>query len=52
MAKDSPEDQQLHPSTLMIHTGLDRSPHCDLSEPLFLTQGFAYPTAEAAEARF
>lgn len=52
MPKDSPADTPLHPSTLMIHTGLERSPFGELSEPLFLTQGFAYPTAEAAEARF
>ncbi len=52
MAKDTPADTALHPSTLMIHTGMERSPFGEMSEPLFLTQGFAYPTAEAAEARF
>lgn len=52
MAKDTLANTPLHPSTLMIHTGLERSPFGELSEPLFLTQGFAYPTAEAAEARF
>lgn len=52
MPKDHNLETPLHPSTLMIHTGLERSPFGELSEPLFLTQGFAYPTAEAAEARF
>ena len=52
MLKDSNSDTPLHPSTLMIHTGMERSPFGEMSEPLFLTQGFAYPTAEAAEARF
>ena len=49
---ETPPTPSLHPSTLMIHTGMERSPFGELSEPLFLTQGFAYPTAEAAEARF
>lgn len=52
MARNSSADTPLHPSTLMIHTGLERSPFGELSEPIFLTQGFAYPSAEAAEARF
>lgn len=52
MPKDTNMETPLHPSTLMIHTGLERSQFGELSEPLFLTQGFAYPTAEAAEARF
>lgn len=52
MAKDVPAETPLHPSTLMIHTGMERTQFGELSEPLFLTQGFAYPSAEAAEARF
>ena len=52
MPKDVNMETPLHPSTLMIHTGLERSPFGELSEPMFLTQGFAYPSAEAAEARF
>lgn len=52
MPKDINMETPLHPSTLMIHTGLERSPFGELSEPIFLTQGFAYPSAEAAEARF
>ena len=35
-----------------MHGGSLRSPFGELSEALFLTQSFAYPTMEAAEARF
>ena len=42
----------LHPRTKMIHAGTDRSGHFEMSEALYLTQGFAYPSAEVAEARF
>lgn len=52
MPKDATADTPLHPRTRMIHEGLERSPFGEMSEPLYLTQGFAYPTAEAAEARF
>lgn len=38
--------------TQMVHGGVRRSQYGELSEALFLTQAFAYPTAEAAEARF
>ncbi len=36
----------------MVHAGIERSRHGEMSEALYLTQGFAYPSAEAAEARF
>ena len=36
----------------MVHAGTRRSQYGELSEAIFLTQGFAYPSAEAAEARF
>ncbi len=52
MPKDHNMETPLHPATQMIHTGLDRSPFGELSEPIYLTQSFAYPSAEAAEARF
>lgn len=42
----------LHPRTKMIHAGTERSGHFEMSEALYLTQGFAYPDAETAEARF
>lgn len=41
-----------HPDTALVHGGTTRSPYGETSEALFLTQGFVYGTAEAAEARF
>ncbi|ARC87836.1 O-succinylhomoserine sulfhydrylase [Rhodovulum sp. MB263] len=38
--------------TRAVHEGARRSQYAELSEALFLTQGFDYPSAEAAEARF
>lgn len=38
--------------TKAVHTGTRRSQYGEVSEAVFLTQGFVYPTAEAAEARF
>ncbi|MGV6848352.1 MAG: O-succinylhomoserine sulfhydrylase [Marinibacterium sp.] len=38
--------------TRAVHDGARRSQYGELSEALFLTQGFAYDSAEAAEARF
>lgn len=42
----------LRPATRMIHSGISRSQFGETSEALFLTQGFVYDSAEAAEARF
>jgi O-succinylhomoserine sulfhydrylase len=39
-------------ATLLVHGGTTRSPFGEMSEALFLTQSFAYPTMQAAEARF
>ncbi|MFZ2099836.1 MAG: O-succinylhomoserine sulfhydrylase [Oricola sp.] len=39
-------------ATQMVHGGTLRSQYGETSEALFLTQGFVYDTAEAAEARF
>jgi O-succinylhomoserine sulfhydrylase len=36
----------------MVHAGIKRSQFSELSEALYLTQGFLYPDAETAEARF
>jgi O-succinylhomoserine sulfhydrylase len=44
--------RELRPATRLVHGGSLRSPFGEMSEALFLTQSFAYPTAEAAEARF
>ncbi len=38
--------------TRAIHSGIRRSQYNELSEAMFLTQGFVYETAEQAEARF
>ena len=38
--------------TKAVHAGTRRSQYGEVSEALFLTQGFVYPSAEAAEARF
>ncbi|MFC7703925.1 O-succinylhomoserine sulfhydrylase [Plastorhodobacter daqingensis] len=38
--------------TKLVHTGARRSQYGEMSEAIFLTQGFVYDTAEAAEARF
>lgn len=38
--------------TKLVHDGIRRSQYGEMAEAVFLTQGFAYPTAEAAESRF
>lgn len=38
--------------TLAVHAGIRRSQYGELSEAIFLTQGFDYPDAATAEARF
>ncbi len=38
--------------TRMVHGGTQRSQWGEVSEAIFLTQGFVYDSAEAAEARF
>lgn len=40
------------PRTRAVHAGTRRSQYGEVSEALFLTQGFVYDTAEQAEARF
>ncbi len=40
------------PKTKLVHSGIKRSQYNELSEAIFLTQGFAYDSAEQAEARF
>ena len=39
-------------ATKMVHGGVRRSQYNEVSEAIFLTQGFVYDTAEQAEARF
>ena len=38
--------------TRAVHGGIRRSQYGEVSEAIFLTQGFVYESAEAAEARF
>ena len=38
--------------TKLVHEGSRRSQYGEMAEAIFLTQGFAYPDAESAEARF
>lgn len=45
-------DRKYRTATEMVHAGTHRSPYGEVSESLYLTQGFAYPSAEMAEARF
>jgi O-succinylhomoserine sulfhydrylase len=57
MASKSPKKtttrrKRYHPATELVHGGTLRSQFAETSEALFLTQGFVYPDAEAAEARF
>ncbi|HRO14035.1 MAG TPA: aminotransferase class I/II-fold pyridoxal phosphate-dependent enzyme [Paracoccus sp. (in: a-proteobacteria)] len=42
----------LHPRTRAVHHGTRRSQYGEMAEALFLTQGFAYDSAEQAEGRF
>ena len=41
-----------HPRTRAVHAGIRRSQYGEVSEAIFLTQGFVYDSAEAAQARF
>lgn len=45
-------EKPLHPRTEAIHHGARRSQYGEMSEAIFLTQGFVYDSAEQAEARF
>ena len=40
------------PRTTAVHGGARRSQYGEMAEAIYLTQGFAYPSAESAEARF
>ena len=44
--------KKLSKRTKAVHAGIRRSQYGEVSEAIFLTQGFVYDTAEAAEARF
>src|ERR1700722_4999967 len=40
------------PATRLIRGGMARTGYGEISEPIFLTQSFAYESAEAADRRF
>ncbi len=50
MSKASDDNRRKR--TLAVHAGARRSQYGEVAEPIWLTQGFVYPSAEAAEARF
>jgi O-succinylhomoserine sulfhydrylase len=43
---------EYRPATTLLHGGVDRTPHGETSEAMFLTSGFVYDDAEQAEATF
>ena len=45
-------EKGLRPATQLVHGATMRTPFGEMSEGLFLTQGYAYETMETAEARF
>ena len=48
----SSDDKTPHPRTQAVHHGIRRSQYGEMAEAIFLTQGFVYPDAASAEARF
>ena len=52
MRRNDMTSDSLKPRTKLVHGGTRRSQYGEMSEALFLTQGFVYPSAEAAQARF
>jgi O-succinylhomoserine sulfhydrylase len=49
---DRPDGDNWAPRTQAVHAGARRSQYGEVAEAIHLTQGFVYPSAEAAEARF
>ncbi|MEM8657671.1 MAG: O-succinylhomoserine sulfhydrylase [Pseudomonadota bacterium] len=49
---DTSFDRSWKSRTKLVHGGTRRSQYNEMSEAIFLTQGFVYPSAEDAEARF
>src|SRR5665811_481588 len=47
-----PSVPAMRPDTLAVRAGLHRTPFDEMSEALFLTQGYVYPNAANAEAAF
>lgn len=51
-AKSAANFSRYRPETRLVHAGTIRSELGEMSESLFLTQGFTYESAEECEARF
>lgn len=49
--RQKPDLTKLHPATQLVHGGTARSQFGEISETPFLTQAYAYPDMETAEAR-
>ena len=49
---DASTERRYRPETRLVHAGTLRSQFGEMSEALFLTQGYLYPSAEDCEARF
>jgi O-succinylhomoserine sulfhydrylase len=52
MSEATKSDRKLRQATLLVHGGTMRSQFGEMSEGLFLTQGYAYDSMELAEKRF
>jgi O-succinylhomoserine sulfhydrylase len=52
MASRASGKKRFRPATELVHGGTARSSFGETSEAIFLTQGYVYEDAEAAEARF
>jgi len=50
--KKTPGQKHWRPATQLVHGGTNRSQFGEMSEAMFLTSGYAYDSAEQAEARF
>lgn len=48
----APASKTYRPETRLVHAGTLRSQFGEMSEALFLTQGYIYPSAEECESRF
>ena len=48
----SPDTTTWHQATRLLHAEVERTTHQETSEPLFLTSGFVYESAEQAAATF
>ena len=46
------QSTQYRPATRLVHGGVQRTPHGETAEALFLTSGYVYDNAEQAEATF